>query len=69
MRPSYTSFFCIILVDTAISVLVLLVALQMNQESDRGVIVVGGGLAGMSAAIEAADNGAKVIMLEKEKGY
>lgn len=36
---------------------------QLNWETD--VLVIGSGMAGMSAALEAADNGAKVIMLEK----
>ena len=31
------------------------------------VIVVGGGLAGMSAAIEAASHGASVVLVDKEK--
>ena len=32
------------------------------------VIVVGGGLAGISAAIEATRHGSKVTIIEKEKG-
>lgn len=36
---------------------------------NRTVIVVGGGLAGMSAALEAVQNGATVILLDKEKMY
>src|SRR4051812_31088108 len=35
---------------------------------NRTVIVVGGGLAGMSAASEAVQNGATVILIDKEKG-
>lgn len=41
---------------------------MFHQEAkQRTVIVVGGGLAGMSAALEAAQNGASVILLDKEK--
>lgn len=36
---------------------------QLNWETE--VLVIGSGMAGMSAALEAANNGAKVIMLEK----
>lgn len=36
---------------------------QLNWETD--ILVIGSGMAGMSAALEAADNGVKVIMLEK----
>lgn len=36
---------------------------QLNWETD--ILVIGSGMAGMSAALEAADNGAKVIMLER----
>ncbi len=36
---------------------------QLNWETD--ILVIGSGIAGMSAALEAADNGAEVIMLEK----
>lgn len=34
---------------------------------DSNVIVVGGGTSGMMAAISAAENGAKVILVEKTK--
>ena len=47
----------------------LLPFLKMHASpQNRTVIVVGGGLAGMSAALEAAQNGASVILLDKEKG-
>lgn len=36
-----------------------------DEEKSTDVVVVGGGLAGLSAAISAADNGAKVILVEK----
>ncbi|KAK2166619.1 hypothetical protein LSH36_37g08050 [Paralvinella palmiformis] len=39
-----------------------------SQQSPGRVIVVGGGLAGLSAAIEASRHGAKVTIVEKEKG-
>eukprot|EP00804_Cyclotella_cryptica_P010809 CCRYP_008746-RD/>CCRYP_008746-RD protein AED:0.03 eAED:0.03 QI:3416/1/1/1/0.75/0.66/9/1129/1048 len=39
---------------------------RLQRHQPATVIVVGGGLAGMSAAIEAADARAKVILLEKE---
>ena len=40
--------------------------IRMNQHRPAKVIVVGTGLAGLSAAIEAADAGASVVLLEKE---
>lgn len=39
---------------------------RMKFHDEAEVIVVGSGLAGMTAAIQAADSGAKVIVLEKE---
>jgi len=40
--------------------------IRFSQHEPARVIVVGGGLAGFSAAIEAAKSGARVILLEKE---
>lgn len=40
--------------------------IRLSQHKPARVIVVGGGLAGFSAAIEAAKSGARVILLEKE---
>ena len=38
-----------------------------NQENKISVCVIGGGAAGMMAAITAADNGANVTLFEKNK--
>lgn len=38
-----------------------------HKKNDKPTVaIIGGGLAGLSAALEAADNGAKVFLLEKE---
>ena len=53
--------------------LVLVTAISLNyytqniQTSPHTVIIVGGGLAGASAAIEAHSAGSRVVLLEKEK--
>jgi hypothetical protein len=39
---------------------------QISVVADTGVLIVGGGIAGMAAAIAAARNGAKVTLLERE---
>jgi fumarate reductase flavoprotein subunit len=44
-------------------ILYLIISLFMPETAD--VVVIGGGAAGLSAAIEAAENGAEVILLEK----
>ena len=51
------------------SLLPFLKIMESAQAKNRTVIVVGGGLAGMSAALEAAQNGATVILIDKEKAY
>lgn len=33
------------------------------------IVIVGGGLAGLSAVLEAADTGSQFFLLEKENGY
>ena len=46
-------------------------ALALPKKWDRttDVLVVGSGIAGMSAAVTAVDNGAKVLVLEMGKNY
>lgn len=57
---------CVVLVAVIITVLS-----TMNRSTgDPVVVIVGSGLAGLSAAVEAAETNAKakIILLEKEKG-
>lgn len=50
--------------------LLALFASSMDSSAqNRTVVVVGGGLAGMSAALEAAMAGASVVLIDKEKAY
>src|SRR5690606_34335915 len=44
-------------------------AAQQSWDSETDVIVVGSGYAGLCAAIEAADAGAQVVIIEKEPVY
>lgn len=68
MKPS-TSFIYIIFVDLLITIIVSRFAVEMNRSPDRVSVVIGGGLAGLSAAIELANTDAVVIILEKERRY
>lgn len=49
--------------------LALLPKMESVAAQNRTVVVVGGGLAGMSAALEAALGGASVVLIDKEKRY
>ena len=38
----------------------------MGGHMDKGILVVGGGIAGMRAALDMADNGYRVYLVERE---